>query len=258
MINREEEIFMRKPFIAGNWKMYKTNQEAVKMVEDLVELVQGVENVDIAICAPATALAPLSEVVKGTNVALGAENMFWEDKGAYTGEISPVMLKDIGCEYVILGHSERRQYFGETDEDVNKKVKAALEYNLKPIICIGESLEQREAGETKDLVKQQVLKALEGVSKEDLAVITIAYEPLWAIGTGESATAEDANEVISYIRETLQKEFGEVVSQIRIQYGGSVKPHNITEFMDTSDIDGALVGSASLEAQSFADIVKFK
>ncbi|KXS43308.1 MULTISPECIES: triose-phosphate isomerase [unclassified Candidatus Frackibacter] len=248
---------MRRPFIAGNWKMHKTNSEAVKMVKELVDLVSGVEDVDIAICAPATALSDINKEVADTNVALGAENMFWEEEGAYTGEISPLMLNDVGCEYVILGHSERRGYFNETDEDVNKKVKTALAHQLKPIICIGEKLEEKEAGETKDIVKRQALAALEEVEESDLETITIAYEPIWAIGTGKSATAEDANEVIKYIREVLREEFGKVADKMRIQYGGSVKPHNIAEFMATSDIDGALVGSASLEAESFADIVKF-
>ena len=249
---------MRRPFIAGNWKMHKTNQEAVEMAEELVELVKGVSEVDIAICAPATALAPLAEVLADTNVALGAENMHWEAEGAYTGEISPVMLKDIGCEYVIIGHSERREYFAESNEDVNKKVKSALNYELKPIICVGESLTQREADRTKEIVKEQVLAALSGVAADDLTAVTIAYEPLWAIGTGQSATAEEANQVIKYIRELLTEEFGEVAEQLQIQYGGSVKPHNISEFMATSDIDGALVGSASLAAESFAEIVKFE
>ena len=248
---------MRRPFIAGNWKMHKTNSEAVKMVKELVDLVSGVEDVDIAICAPATALSDINKEVADTNVALGAENMFWEEEGAYTGEISPLMLNDVGCKYVILGHSERRGYFNETDEDVNKKVKTALAHQLKPIICIGEKLEEKEAGETKDIVKRQALAALEEVEESDLETITIAYEPIWAIGTGKSATAEDANEVIKYIREVLREEFGKVADKMRIQYGGSVKPHNIAEFMATSDIDGALVGSASLEAESFADIVKF-
>lgn len=249
---------MRQPFIAGNWKMHKTNQEAVEMVEELVDLVGDIDDVDIAICAPATALAPLSKVTAGTNVSLGAEDMHWEEEGAYTGEISPLILKDVGCEYVILGHSERRDYFGETDEDVNKKVQTALKHSLKPIICVGESLSQREAEETKDVVKNQVLAALDGVNTDDLEVITIAYEPLWAIGTGKSAGTKEANEVIKYIRDVLRNEFGKVADSMRIQYGGSVKPHNISEFMATSDIDGALVGSASLEAQSFADIVKFE
>ncbi|MBM7624211.1 triose-phosphate isomerase [Sporohalobacter salinus] len=249
---------MRQPFIAGNWKMHKTNQEAVDMVEELVDLVEGIDDVDIAICAPATALAPLNEVIADTNIALGAEDMHWKEEGAYTGEISPLMLKDVGCEYVILGHSERRGYFGETDKDVNKKVQTALKHDLKPIICVGESLAQREAGETKDIVKEQVLAALDGVTKNDLEVITVAYEPIWAIGTGKSATTEEANEVIKYIRDVMRNEFGKVADEIRIQYGGSVKPHNISEFMATSDIDGALVGSASLKAQSFADIVKFE
>ncbi|MGM0471894.1 MAG: triose-phosphate isomerase [Bacillota bacterium] len=248
---------MRRPFIAANWKMHKTNQQAVAMVDKLVDLVAGVEDVDIAICAPATALAPLNEITAGTNVALGAENMYWEEKGAYTGEISPLMLQNVGCEYVILGHSERRGYFGETDDEVNRKVLAAFEHDLKPIICVGESLAERKEGATKDKVKQQTLAALEGVAEADLSEVTLAYEPLWAIGTGKSASAEEANEVIKYIRECLAEEYGSVAEEIRIQYGGSVKPHNIAEFMATSDIDGALVGSASLEAESFAEIVKF-
>ena len=247
---------MRRPFIAGNWKMNKTVSEATQLVKDLLPLVEGVEDVDIAVCTPAVDLKPVKDIVEGTNVALGAQNMHWEESGAYTGEISPVMLETL-CEYVIIGHSERRQYFGETDETVNMKVKSAFKHKLKPIICVGETLEQKEADETEEVVKAQVLAALEGLESEHISRLVLAYEPIWAIGTGRSATASDANETISFIRGVVRDKFGGVADEMRIQYGGSVKPHNVSEYMSQSDIDGALVGGASLKADSFSEIVKF-
>ncbi|MBO9611037.1 MAG: triose-phosphate isomerase [Paenibacillaceae bacterium] len=244
---------MRKPIIAGNWKMFKTAGEAKAFVAE-VKTVAGVESV---VCAPFTALPALVEAVKGTEIKVGAQNLHWEDSGAFTGEISGVMLKDLGVDYVIIGHSERRAYFAETDETVNKKAHAAFKHGLTPIICVGEKLEEREAGRTKDVCKVQTEAALAGLSQEQAAAAVIAYEPIWAIGTGKSSTSADANEVISYIRELVAGQFGaEAAAAIRIQYGGSVKPNNIAEYMGMSDIDGALVGGASLEAASYNQLVE--
>lgn len=244
---------MRKPIIAGNWKMFKTAGEAKAFIAD-VKTVAGVESV---ICAPFTALPALAEAVKGTEIKVGAQNLHWEDNGAFTGEISGVMLKDLGVDYVIIGHSERRAYFAETDETVNKKAHAAFKHGLTPIICVGEKLEEREADRTKDVCKVQTEAALAGLSKEQVAATVIAYEPIWAIGTGKSSTSADANEVISYIRELVAGQFGAgAAAAIRIQYGGSVKPNNIAEYMGMSDIDGALVGGASLEAASYNQLVE--
>lgn len=247
---------MRKPIIAGNWKMNKTIAEAVAFVNDVKDRVNN-ENVEAVICAPFLALKDLKEAVKGTNIKIGAQNMHYQENGAFTGEISPVMLKEIGVDYVIIGHSERRQYFNETNEAVNKKVLKALEHGILPILCCGESLEQREAGETKAFCKVQVEKGLENVAKEDLNKIVIAYEPIWAIGTGKTATAEDANDVISYIREVVKGLYGELANDVRIQYGGSVKPENVAQIMAQSDIDGALVGGASLAADDYVKLVNF-
>ncbi|WP_135556298.1 triose-phosphate isomerase [Paenibacillus cymbidii] len=244
---------MRKPIIAGNWKMFKTAGEAQAFVAE-VKTVAGVESV---VCAPFTALPALVEAVTGTEIKVGAQNLHWEDSGAFTGEISGVMLKDLGVDYVIIGHSERRAYFAETDETVNKKAHAAFKHGLTPIICVGEKLEEREAGRTKDVCKVQTEAALAGLSQEQVAAAVIAYEPIWAIGTGKSSTSADANEVISYIRELVGGQFGaEAAAAIRIQYGGSVKPNNIAEYMGMSDIDGALVGGASLEAASYNQLVE--
>jgi len=244
---------MRKPIIAGNWKMFKTAGEAQAFVAE-VKTVAGVESV---VCAPFTALPALVEAVKGTEIKIGAQNLHWEDSGAFTGEISGVMLKDLGVDFVIIGHSERRAYFAETDETVNKKAHAAFKHGLTPIICVGEKLEEREAGRTKDVCKVQTEAALAGLSQEQAAAAVIAYEPIWAIGTGKSSTSADANEVISYIRELVAGQFGaEAAAAIRIQYGGSVKPNNIAEYMGMSDIDGALVGGASLEAASYNQLVE--
>lgn len=247
---------MRTPIIAGNWKMFKTAGEAVSFVNEVKGKAEiaGVESV---ICAPFTALPALAEAVKGTSLKIGAQNMHWEESGAYTGEISGPMLQDLGVHYVIIGHSERRAYFAETDETVNKKVHAAFKYGITPIICVGEKLEEREAGQTKEVCRVQTEAALQGLTAEQAAQAVIAYEPIWAIGTGKSSTAEDANEVISYIRERVAAVFGqETADKIRIQYGGSVKPNNIREFMQQPDIDGALVGGASLEAASYIQLVE--
>jgi len=247
---------MRKPIIAGNWKMHKTIAEALEFVNDVKDKVSNNE-VEAVICAPFTLLKDLKEATKGTNIKIGAQNMHFEEMGAFTGEISPLMLKELDMDYVVIGHSERRQYFNETNETVNKKVLKALDVEINPILCVGETLEEREAGNTKNVCKVQVEKALENVSKEDLAKIVIAYEPVWAIGTGKTATSEDANDVIAYIREVVANLYGELANEIRIQYGGSVKPSNVAEIMNQSDIDGALVGGASLQANDYIELVNF-
>ncbi|VHX44880.1 triosephosphate isomerase [Clostridioides difficile] len=247
---------MRKPIIAGNWKMHKTIKEALEFVNEVKDKVNS-DKVEAVICAPFTLLKDLKEATKGTDIKIGAQNMHFEEKGAFTGEVSPLMLKEIDMDYVVIGHSERRQYFNETDETVNKKVLKALEVGIGPILCVGETLEQREAGKTKDVCKVQVEKALENVLKDDLAKVVVAYEPIWAIGTGKTATAEDANDVISYIREVIKGLYGELANEVRIQYGGSVKPSNVAEIMGQSDIDGALVGGASLASNDYLDLVNF-
>ena len=247
---------MRKPIIAGNWKMHKTIAEALEFVNEVKDRVNN-DKVEAVICAPFTLLKDLKQATKGTNIKIGAQNMHFEEKGAFTGEISPLMLKELDMDYVVIGHSERREYFNETDETCNKKVLKALEVGIDPILCVGETLEEREAGNTKDVCKVQVEKALENVSKEDLAKVVIAYEPVWAIGTGKTATSEDANDVIAYIREVVANLYGELANEVRIQYGGSVKPSNVAEIMNQSDIDGALVGGASLEANDYVELVNF-
>ncbi|MEC0090438.1 triose-phosphate isomerase [Paenibacillus macquariensis subsp. defensor] len=247
---------MRTPIIAGNWKMFKTVPEAKSFIEEIKGKaeVAGVESV---ICAPFTNLPALVEAVKGTAIKIGAQNLHFEDDGAYTGEISGIMLKDLGVDYVIIGHSERRAYFAESDEIVNKKAHAAFKHGITPIICVGEKLEEREADQTKAVCKVQTEGALKGLTAEQVAQTVIAYEPIWAIGTGKSSTAQDANEVISYIRELVKGLYGESVSDaVRIQYGGSVKPENVVEYMGQSDIDGALVGGASLQPTSFVQLVE--
>ncbi len=249
---------MRRPIIAGNWKMYKTIEEAIALVSELSDLIEGVTEVEVVVCPPFTALEAVLEAVEGTNIGVGAQNMHWEAEGAFTGEVSPVMLKEMGCKYVILGHSERRQYFGETDENVNKKVRAAFKHGLVPIVCVGERLEQREQGITEKVVRTQVMGALAGLESSQVGSLVIAYEPVWAIGTGRTASDEDAQEVISLIRNLLAGMSGRgPAEQVRIQYGGSVKPENISGLMRQRDIDGALVGGASLEAGNFAAIVKY-
>jgi triosephosphate isomerase len=248
---------MRKPIIAGNWKMHKTVAEGVAFINAVKDEIVGTD-VEALVCAPFTLLPSLVEAAKGTGVKIGAQNMHFEDKGAFTGEVSADMLLDIGVTHVIIGHSERRQYFAETDETVNKKVIKALAKGLVPILCCGETLEQREAGETKALCKVQIEKAFEGISAADATKVVVAYEPIWAIGTGKTASSQDANDVISYIREVLEGIYSDEVSEeVRIQYGGSVKPSNVEEIMNESDIDGALVGGASLEPTDFVKLVNF-
>lgn len=248
---------MRLPIIAGNWKMHMSIAEAKAFVETVKPQVAGTD-VEVVICAPFTLLKDLKEVTKGTNIKIGAQNMHFEEKGAFTGEVSPLMLKEIGMDYVIIGHSERRQYFNETDETVNLKVKKAIEHGILPILCVGESLEEREANQTKDIVRNQITADLKGISAEVLPQVVIAYEPIWAIGTGKTASAEDANDVIAFIRETLTSLYDDAVSEeVRIQYGGSVKPDNVEEIMNQSDIDGALVGGASLKPDDFVALVNF-
>lgn len=250
---------MRIPFLAGNWKMHMTVREAVNMVEELVKLTKDIKDRDVVVCPTFTALHAVAKVIEGTHVKMGAQNMYFEQKGAYTGEISPEMLKDVGCKYVILGHSERRNIFGETDELINKKLKAALEWGLSPILCVGESLEQREAGETKPWVRSQVEKDLEGMTSSEIEKMVIAYEPIWAIGTGKTDTFAGANETIEMVRNLIADAASHDIAQkVRILYGGSVKPNNIDGFMAEKDIDGALVGGASLKATDFARIVKFE
>ncbi|HHW70875.1 MAG TPA: triose-phosphate isomerase [Clostridiales bacterium] len=248
---------MRRPIIAGNWKMNKTPSETMELIHKLIPLVKDTD-VEIVVCPPFVCLPAAREAVEGTNIKLGAQNMHFEESGAFTGEVSPVMLKELEVKYVLIGHSERRQYFGETDELVNTKVLAALKHGLIPIICVGESLTQREQGVTEELVKMQTKIALQGVSDEDAKKIIIAYEPIWAIGTGKTASSEDANEVIGYIREAIANVYGDDVAEtVRIQYGGSVKPANIKELMSMPHIDGGLIGGASLTAEDFAKIVNY-
>jgi len=247
---------MRTPIIAGNWKMNKNVAEAVELVRALREATVSVDKVEMVVCPPFIALTAVKEALAGSKIAVGAQNMHWEEKGAYTGEISPLMLKGL-VTYVIIGHSERRQYFNETDATVNKRVKAALAHGLLPIMCVGETLAQREAGETAVVVTTQVMNGLAGLSAEEVKSIVIAYEPVWAIGTGKAATTADAQGVTGGIRRLLAALFDQATADaVRIQYGGSVNAANIVDYMSQPDIDGALVGGASLEAHSFVEIVR--
>lgn len=247
----------RMPLIAGNWKMYNNKKETLEFLEAFLPKAKGLE-AEVVICPPFTDLWTAAEKLKGTSVKLGAQNMHWEEKGAFTGEVSVTMLAEIPCDYVIIGHSERRQYFAETDETVNKKVKTALKYGLTPIVCVGETLEQREQGITMSWVLGQVEKALEGIADADVQKIVFAYEPIWAIGTGKTASSHDAQEVIGAIRKKIAELFNiEVSDKVRILYGGSVKPENIKELMAQPDIDGALVGGASLKPDGFYSIAAF-
>ena len=242
---------MRKPYIAANWKMHKTIEETEEFINAFLPMVRDITDVDILVAPPFTSLAAASRLLKSSNVILGAQNVYYEEKGAYTGEISPGMLLSAGCSCVIIGHSERRQYFSETDEIVNKKIKTAMNNNLEVILCIGESLDEREENRTFEILDTQLAGSLRDLSLEG---ITIAYEPVWAIGTGKTATKEQANEAHTYIREWLRKN-KDGADSVRIQYGGSVKPDNIESLMSEPEVDGALVGGASLKPDSFAGIV---
>ncbi|HHT50975.1 MAG TPA: triose-phosphate isomerase [Eubacteriaceae bacterium] len=248
---------MRKPIIAGNWKMNNTIKEAKDLIENLKPLVVD-SNVDIVICPSYLSIEAAVELTSGSPIKVGAQNMHYEESGAYTGEVSGEMLKELGIEYIIIGHSERRQYFNETDETVNKKVIKALKLNLNPIVCVGETIEERENNKAKEVVTTQVKNALAGLSQEEISNLIIAYEPIWAIGTGKTASSDDANEVCGWIREVV-KELSDqsIAEKIRIQYGGSVKPDNIKELMGQTHIDGALVGGASLKADQFAALVNY-
>ena len=248
---------MRTPIIAGNWKMHNTVAASLELAEALKPLVANAK-AQVVFCPVFTSLAAVKKALEGSNIAVGAQNMHWEEKGAFTGEIAPAMLKDVGCEYVILGHSERRQYFAETDDTVNKKMHAAFNHGLTPIFCVGELLEEREAGTTEAVLERQVKEGMKGLNADQAAATVIAYEPVWAIGTGRTASAEDAYAGCAYIRSVVKEVFGAAAADaVRIQYGGSVKAANAAELMGKSDIDGALVGGAALQADSFSGIVNF-
>ncbi len=249
---------MRRPIIAGNWKMNNTIADTKALIADLIPLVKDA-NCDVVICTPYTDLATAVEMTKGTNIKVGAENVHWAEKGAFTGEISAKMLVELGVEYVIIGHSERRQYFGETDETVNLRTKAALAAGLKPIVCIGETLEEREGGLVEEVLVRQTKGALAGIDNSELDNIVIAYEPVWAIGTGRTATSEVANDTIAIVRNTVADLYCPKCAQerVRIQYGGSMNPKNVKELMAMSEIDGGLIGGASLKAVDFSQVVNF-
>jgi triosephosphate isomerase len=250
---------MRKTIIAGNWKMYKTIVEAIELANGLKRELFSLDDqaIDIVLCPAYTALTEVSEVIAESNIQLGAQDCYWEDEGAFTGEVSPEMLKDAGVKYVVIGHSERRQYFGETNILVNKKINAVLKHGLTPIVCVGETLAEREKGLTFKVLDDHIQNGLKNISAEDALKIVMAYEPVWAIGTGKTATSQQAEEAHKYIRNLLIKLYNkDVASSARIQYGGSVKPENISEIMQQPDVDGALVGGASLKIESFSEIVK--
>lgn len=246
---------MRQPIIAGNWKMNKTIKEGLEFVAEVKGKTEG--DKEVLICAPFTLLKDLKEACVGTNIKIGAQNMHFENSGAFTGEVAPANLVELGIDYVVIGHSERREYYNETDETCNKKVLKAIEVGINPILCCGETLEERESDKTIEKVKVQIVKGLENVKPEDLSKVVIAYEPIWAIGTGKTATSEQANEVISEIRNIIRGIYGDLADEVRIQYGGSVKPSNVKEIMEQSDIDGALVGGASLNPADFLGLLNF-
>ncbi|WP_214847035.1 triose-phosphate isomerase [Exiguobacterium sp. s193] len=248
---------MRKPIIAGNWKMNLTLKDAVAFAEEVKGKVPASSTVDAAVCAPAVFLAHLTEAAAGTDLKIGAQNMYDQESGAFTGEISPVMLKELDVTYVILGHSERREYFGETDAFINSKAKKAFEHGLVPIVCVGETLEEREGGKFEDVIREQTTNSLKGLTVDQVKNLVVAYEPVWAIGTGKSATEQDAQDSCKFVRDVIAAEFGtEAAEAVRIQYGGSVKPENVKEYMAQPDIDGALVGGASLETGSFLKLLE--
>ncbi len=249
---------MRTPIIAGNWKMNKTASESRAFFSEFMKLIKDVKDIEIIIAPPFTALSTANEAVKDTIIKISAQDIFWEEKGAFTGEISPIMIKDLGCSHCIIGHSERRQFFGETDEAVNKKINAALKLDITPIVCIGENLKEREANRTMKVIETQLHGGLIGLSEIDMDRIILAYEPVWAIGTGKTATPAQAQEVHKFIRAYIRKKAGDKIADgMRILYGGSVTPENINGLMAEEDIDGALVGGASLKPDSFAGIVRF-
>ena len=248
----------RKPLIAGNWKMYKTSAEAAELASQLKSLVSDIVDVDVMVAPAYTAIGIVAEILSDSVIHVGGQDLFWEEEGAYTGQISASMLKAAGCTYVIIGHSERRQYFGETNTTVNRKVRAALLGGLSPVVCVGESEAEREANQTFSVIQKQLEEGLEGLSSDEVHKLTIAYEPVWAIGTGKTATTDQAQEVHEFIRGRMETAYGNSIAKdLRILYGGSVKPGNIGDLMAMADIDGALVGGASLDADSFAGIVKF-
>lgn len=247
----------RKTIIAGNWKMYKTVSQSLTFVQELLGATKGIKDVEVVLCPPFTALFPVAMALTGSDVKVGAQDVYWADEGAFTGEISPGMLKEACCSYVIIGHSERRQFFGEVDESVNRKVKAVLACGLTPIMCVGERLEERESGITEKVIKTQIESGLSGLTAEQVAGLVIAYEPVWAIGTGKTASDADAQQVIAFIRGLVSDLYGvETAEQVCIQYGGSVKPQNAAGLLAMPDIDGALVGGASLDAQDFSGVIK--
>jgi len=250
---------LRKPIIAGNWKLNKTIREAIDLVTGLKRNLYEVSDVDIVVCPPCTAISPVSEVLSDANIGVGGQNIYWEENGAFTGEVSASMLKEAGAQYVVIGHSERRALFGETNIEVNKKIKSALKAKLIPIVCVGETLEERKGEQTFKVIETQITEGLDSLTPEQFSDCVIAYEPVWAIGTGLNATPEQAQEVHKFIRELVSKLFNkEVANGIRIQYGGSVKPENVAGLMAQEDVDGALVGGASLDVESFTKIVKFQ
>jgi triosephosphate isomerase len=254
--NWEEHGIVRRPFIAGNWKMNLNRADAVALVRKLLDGLGDVSQVDVAVCPPSVYLEAVAAALKGTPIGLGAQNMYHEKNGAFTGELSAAMLVDVGCKYVILGHSERRHILGETNQDVCRKVHAALAAGLTPIVCVGETLQEREAGKTSDIVREQLFGSLAGLTAEQALGIVIAYEPVWAIGTGVNATPQQAEEVHADVRKTLELRFNaDVAGRVRIQYGGSVKPDNAAELLGQPNIDGALVGGASLKAEQFLPII---
>ncbi len=257
MFSKEWGVNMRKAIIAGNWKMHYTVDEAVKLIEELKPLVAEA-SCEVVVCPPFVSLDAAVKAAAGSNIKVGAQNMHFEENGAFTGEVAPGMLEALKVDYVIIGHSERRQYFNETDETVNKKLKKAYEHNLIPILCVGESLEEREGNKTEEIIGAQIEKDLEGLTPEQVEALVIAYEPIWAIGTGKTATSEQANDTIKSIRAMVARAYGdEIALKVRIQYGGSVKPSTIKEQMEQTDIDGALVGGASLKASDFSAIVNY-
>ncbi|TCS81767.1 triose-phosphate isomerase [Tepidibacillus fermentans] len=245
---------MRTPIIAGNWKMNKTIVETKAFLDEIKDF--AVDGVEAVLCVPYTDLAIVKENI-GDYIKIGSQNIHWAETGAFTGEISPLMLKELRVEYAIIGHSERREMFGETDETVNKRVHAAFKHGITPIVCVGEKLEEREAGKTKEIVKKQTIAAIKDLASEQVKQLVIAYEPIWAIGTGKSSTAEDANEVIGFIRQVIADQYDQqVANEVRVQYGGSVKPENISTYLNQPEIDGALVGGASLDPTSFKSLVE--